>query len=113
MSVVALVIVPSIAMTNSTTQVIVEAEVWVDRNEKEHITTTKDAKFIDETNHKSAEVKVEMTTNENGSTKAIVTTTTIKDHKAFVTEEIIEGAADEVKSKVEAIKENNNHHKKG
>ena len=51
------------------------------------------------------QVEVKMEAGEDGNTKAIVTTTTTKDGKATTEEKIFEGTMEEVKAKVEAMKD--------
>ena len=49
------------------------------------------------------EVKVKMEANEDGTVKATVTTTTMKDGKEEVVEEVLEGTEEEVKKQIEAM----------
>jgi len=85
MSVVALVIAPSIAL--SADGVAAYAE-----NASEKTETSK-------------EVKVEMNSNEDGTYKAIVTTTTTEYGEAKTDYQVFEGTEAEVKAKVEALKD--------
>jgi K(+)-stimulated pyrophosphate-energized sodium pump len=89
MSVVALVIAPSIAL---------DADVITDYT-KEKAAVEVIAKEI------SKEVKVEMDKNEDGSVKATVTTTTTDSGESTTEIQIIEGSEDEVKAKLEALKD--------
>ena len=87
MSVVALVIAPSIAMTPD----IVTAYV---SDNADKIEMTK-------------EVKVEMTKTDNGTFKAVVTTITNNNGDKSTNYDTFEGTEDEVKASVEALKKNN------
>jgi K(+)-stimulated pyrophosphate-energized sodium pump len=89
MSVVALVIAPSIAL---------DADVITDYT-KEKAAVEVIAKEI------SKEVKVAMDKNEDGSVKATVTTTTTDSGESTTEIQIIEGSEDEVKAKLEALKD--------
>ena len=53
------------------------------------------------------EVKVEMTKNDDGSVKAVVTTTTTENGEAVTKDEIFEGTEAEVKAKLDALKDVN------
>jgi K(+)-stimulated pyrophosphate-energized sodium pump len=55
----------------------------------------------------SKEVKVEMTKNEDGSVKAVVTTTTTENGEAVTKDDIFEGTEAEVKAKLDALKDVN------
>jgi K(+)-stimulated pyrophosphate-energized sodium pump len=85
MSVVALVIAPSIAL--SADGVAAYAEKASDKTEI------------------SKEVKVEMNANEDGTYKAIVTTTTTENGEAKTDYQVFEGTEAEVKAQVEALKD--------
>jgi len=89
MSVVALVIAPSIALD----------AVEVTDYSKEKAATEVVAKEI------SKEIKVEMTTNDDGTVKATVTTTTTENGEATTDVKIIEGTEEEVKAELEALKD--------
>lgn len=84
MSVVALVIAPSIALSSGDV-------------------TDYASKATEETNI-SKEVKVEMNQNEDGTYKALVTTTTTENGETVTDEQIFEGTEAEVKAQVEALK---------
>ncbi|MDO5979647.1 sodium-translocating pyrophosphatase [Flavivirga spongiicola] len=86
MSVVALVIAPSIALSSD----VVTAYVS-EGNEIENVAISK-------------EVKVEMINNDDGTVKAIVTTVTIEDGEESTSYETFNGSASEVKANIEALK---------
>ncbi|SHI81723.1 sodium-translocating pyrophosphatase [Algibacter luteus] len=86
MSVVALVIAPSIAMSAD--------DVSAYAN---HTNATEQSV--------SKEVKVKMTSNDDGTVKAVVTTVTTKDGESSTNYETFEGTEDEVKAKIEALNE--------
>ena len=87
MSVVALVIAPSIAL--SADDVMAYAN---HTNVSEQVEVSK-------------EVKVEMTKNDDGNTKAVVTTVTTKNGESSTTYEAFEGTEAEVKASISALKE--------
>jgi len=89
MSVVALVIAPSIALD----------AVEVTDYSKEKAATEVVAKEI------SKEIKVEMTTNDDGTVKATVTTNTTENGEATTDVKIIEGTEEEVKAELETLKD--------
>ncbi len=84
MSVVALVIAPSIAMTSDT------LTAYNDNTEKIEMTK---------------EVKVEMNKNEDGTFKAVVTTVTYENGEETTAYETFEGPEAEVKANIDALKE--------
>ena len=86
MSVVALVIAPSIAMSSDTAQAYV-AELQTERVEM------------------SKEVKVNMGSNDDGTVKATVTTVITKDGKTITQDKVFEGTEAEVKAQLEALKD--------
>ncbi len=88
MSVVALVIAPSIALD------VVEVAEYT----KEKAATEDVAKEI------SREANVEMTKNEDGTIKATVTSTTTENGESSTEIQIIEGSEEEVKAKLEELK---------
>ena len=88
MSVVALVIAPSISMTSDTLTAYNSST-----NQVEEV---------------SKEVKVKMTTNDDGTVKAVVTTVTTKNGETFTAYETFEGTESEVKISIEALKTNVN-----
>lgn len=89
MSVVALVIAPSIALD--------PAEVAA--YNQESAPTEMVSQEI------SKEVQVIMSTNEDGSTKAVVTTTTSEDGTATTEEKVFEGTEEEVKAEIQNLKD--------
>ncbi|WP_223548984.1 sodium-translocating pyrophosphatase [Aestuariivivens sp. NBU2969] len=86
MSVVALVIAPSIAMTSDTLTAYNSSTSEVEEVFKE--------------------VKVKMTTNDDGTVTAVVTTVTTKNGETFTAYETFEGTEGEVKNSIEALKTN-------
>jgi len=93
MSVVALVIAPSIAM--SADDVTAYAEQTVEKTEI------------------SKEIKVDMNANEDGTVKAIVTTTTTENGATSTEEKVFEGTEAEVKAEIDALKDVDVEIKKG
>lgn len=87
MSVVALVIAPSIALSSEDVTAYVEGS-----------TLAKQTSIY-------KEVKVEMSENEDGTYKAMVTTTTTENGEAVSNVQVFEGTEDEVKVQVEALKD--------
>ena len=88
MSVVALVIAPSIALSSDA----------MTAYNSQKVATEMVAKEIQK------EVRVEMKKNEDGTVKATVTTTTTENGKEIVNEEVFAGTEEEVLAKVEAFK---------
>ncbi|WP_242130692.1 sodium-translocating pyrophosphatase [Aestuariivivens marinum] len=86
MSVVALVIAPSIAMTSDTLTAYNSSTSQVEEVSKE--------------------VKVKMTANDDGTVTAVVTTVTTKNGETFTAYETFEGTEGEVKNSIEALKTN-------
>jgi len=87
MSVVALVIAPSIALSDA------------------DITEYNQENGIEMVSHESSkEVQVMMTTNEDGSVKAVVTTTTNEDGTATTEENVFSGTEEEVKAEIQNLK---------
>ena len=84
MSVVALVIAPSIAMST-------DDMTTASTNPMEKVEISK-------------EIKVDMSSNEDGTFKAIVTTTTTENGEVKTEQQVFEGTEAEVKAKVEAMK---------
>jgi K(+)-stimulated pyrophosphate-energized sodium pump len=86
-----------------------EVNVWVDDQGVEHtITDATNMKFSETENASveiSKEVKIEMNENEDGSFKAIVTTTSTENGETVTKEEVFEGTEEEVKAKLDAIKD--------
>ena len=87
MSVVALVIAPSIALSS------------------EDVTAYVEGSTVAEQTSISKEVKVEMSENEDGTYKAMVTTTTTENGEAVSNVQVFEGTEAEVKAQVEALKD--------
>ncbi len=87
MSVVALVIAPSIALSDA------------------DITEYNQENGIEMVSHEtSKEVQVMMSANEDGSVKAVVTTTTSEDGTATTEEKVFEGTEEEVKAEIQNLK---------
>ncbi len=104
MSVVALVIAPSIAMSGDTMMASADAQyIWVDENGNKHNLKGKEIHF-DDAAHKQIEkqVSVEVESSDDGMAKGTITTTITKNGKETVTTEVIEGTMAEVKAKAEA-----------
>jgi K(+)-stimulated pyrophosphate-energized sodium pump len=89
MSVVALVIAPSIALDPS------EVATYNQQNAPTEMVSQEVSK----------EVQVIMSTNEDGSTKAVVTTTTTENGTASTEEKVFEGTAEEVKAEIQNLKD--------
>jgi K(+)-stimulated pyrophosphate-energized sodium pump len=89
MSVVALVIAPSIALDPS------EVAAYNQQNAPTEMVSQEISK----------EVQVIMSTNEDGSTKAVVTTTTTENGTASTEEKVFEGTAEEVKAEIQNLKD--------
>ena len=87
MSVVALVIAPSIALSS------------------EDVTAYVEGSTVAEQTSISKEVKVEMSENEDGTYKAMVTTTTTENGETVSNIQVFEGNEAEVKAQVEALKD--------
>ncbi|NOY47093.1 MAG: sodium-translocating pyrophosphatase [Chlorobi bacterium] len=87
MSVVALVIAPSIAMSSDTAQAYATNQLHTAQVEM------------------SKEVKVNMESNEDGTVKATVTTVTTKDGETSTEDKVFEGTEAEVKAQLEALKD--------
>ncbi|NNE14116.1 MAG: sodium-translocating pyrophosphatase, partial [Saprospiraceae bacterium] len=88
MSVVALVIAPSIAISADA------ASAYAANDNNEVITQTM----------KEVSVDIKAESNEDGTVKAVVTKTTTENGETVVTEDIIEGSEEEVNEKLEAYK---------
>jgi len=86
MSVVALVIAPSIAMSSDAVSAYASNDVQ------------------SETVEVSKEIKVDMERNEDGTVKAIVTTITTKDGESTTEDKVIEGDEADVRAQIEALK---------
>ncbi|MFK5958013.1 MAG: sodium-translocating pyrophosphatase [Lutibacter sp.] len=92
MSVVALVIAPSIAMT-SDSGVVNQQEV------------SEEIMNVQKPDVKTVEIKIEKTTNDDGTVKAIVTTTTTQNNETTIEDKVFEGTDEEVNAKLEALKD--------
>jgi K(+)-stimulated pyrophosphate-energized sodium pump len=107
---IGLVIAPILGGHSSENNMEVNSEVnvWVDKDGNEH-EVNGDAKFMSkedsETMDMSKEVKVEMTKNDDGTVKAIVTTTTTENGESVTTDQTFEGTEDEVNAKLDALKD--------
>ncbi len=88
MSVVALVIAPSLIEDQTVVAYVSDADV------------------VEQQVEVSKKVKVEMTNNEDGTVKAIVKTTTVENGEASVSYETFRGSASEVRADIEALEEN-------
>lgn len=88
MSVVALVIAPSIAMSGDTMTAY---------NQEKY-----DTEVVENQIQKSVEVKMDK--NDEGLTTAVITTTVLENGKETVSEQVLEGTEEEVKAKIEAFK---------
>ncbi len=109
MSVVALVIAPSIALTGDSAFAADEnVKVWVDQDGKKYIIKDDTAMFVKEgeelhADHISKEVKVNMEKNDDGTVKATVTTITTKDGETTTEDKIFEGTEEVVKAQIDAL----------
>ena len=102
MSVVALVIAPSIAISADEMGVAqhIEKRVWIDEDGNKHeIDATKEIHFSDANAMKKKTVKVEMEKNDDGT----VTATVVTGAHGEMTEEVFTGTKEEVIAKVEAM----------
>ncbi len=106
MSVVALVIAPSIAITGDSAYAVEDnVKVWIDEDGKKHELKGDVAMFTEEKGNISKEVKVNMEKNDDGTVKATVTTSITKDGETTTEDKIFEGTEEEVKAKIEAMDE--------
>ena len=105
MSVVALVIAPSIALDAAdNTEMSQNVKVWIDEDGNKHVIEGDDvAHFSDVSNEVKKEVKVNLQDNEDGTVKAIVTTTITSNGEETLDEKVFEGTEEEVKAKIEAL----------
>lgn len=114
MSVVALVIAPSIALsldTSQTGKANNKMKIWIDEEGKRHeISADKEMHFsdADAKDHVEKQMRVEMT-EEDGMTVATVTTTTTKEGKQSKEVKKFKGTEAEVKAKVEELKSEGLH----
>jgi K(+)-stimulated pyrophosphate-energized sodium pump len=88
MSVVALVIAPSIAMSSDSVSAYAANDLHTEHVEK-----------------MSKSVEVNMESNDDGTVKAIVTTTITKDGESTTEDTIFEGTEEDVKAKLDALKD--------
>ena len=103
MSVVALVIAPSIALTGDSAYAVEANEkVWIDEDGKKHVVKG-DMALLTEEAEKIVKVNIEK--NDDGTAKATVTTTTTKDGKTTTEDKVYEGTLEEVKAKLDALED--------
>ena len=103
MSVVALVIAPSIALTGDSAYAVEANEkVWIDEDGKKHVVKGDMAMLTEEA---EKIVKVNIEKNDDGTAKATVTTTTTKDGKTTTEDKVYEGTLEEVKAKLDALED--------
>ena len=76
-----------------------EQNVWV-TEDGTVLNVSEDATFISE-----KEISIDITTNEDGTVKAVVTTSSNENGEATTKEEIFTGTEEEVKAKIDALKE--------
>ncbi|NNK83383.1 MAG: sodium-translocating pyrophosphatase [Flavobacteriaceae bacterium] len=101
MSVVALVIAPSIALSgDSALANNKEVNVWIDKDGNEHVVEGRVAMFNEEAKKM---VEVNMEKNEDGTVKATVMTTVTKDGKTTTEEKVFEGTEEEVQAQIVAL----------
>ncbi len=107
MSVVALVIAPSIALDAAdNTEMSQNVKVWIDEDGKKHVISGDDVvHFSDAAKEIEKGVKVNIQENDDGTAKAIVTTTSTENGEAVTKEEIFEGTEEEVNAKIDALKD--------
>jgi len=113
MSVVALVIAPSIALdaTSGMADTNQEMKIWIDKDGNEHqISADKQIQFseAEATDHVEKQIRVEME-EEDGLTVATVTTTTTKDGKTSNEVKKFKGTEAEVKAKIDELKSTDLH----
>ncbi len=102
MSVVALVIAPSIALTGDSAYAIEETEkVWIDEDGKKHVVKGEDMAMLTEEAEKIVKVNIEK--NDDGTAKATVTTTTTKNGETTTQDKVFEGTQEEVKAQLDAL----------
>ena len=107
MSVVALVIAPSIAVVGGDVNQAMnkEIKIWVDESGEKHLVSeVNNFSFSEKGNEKLKNVEIKMTKNDDGTTSAtVITKTTGKDGVEEVKEEIFTGTIEEVKTKIESL----------
>ncbi|RIA10717.1 K(+)-stimulated pyrophosphate-energized sodium pump [Flavobacteriaceae bacterium MAR_2010_72] len=85
-----------------------DVKVWIDEDGVKHeIKEGGEMHFSEEGHgeHLQKEIKVEMTNNEDGTVKAVVTTTTTENGEAVTKEDSFEGTKEEVEAKLKALKD--------
>ncbi|MCK0178979.1 sodium-translocating pyrophosphatase [Flavobacteriaceae bacterium S0862] len=103
MSVVALVIAPSIALTGDSAYAVEANEkVWIDEDGKKHVVKGDMAMLTEEA---EKIVKVNIEKNDDGTAKATVTTTTTKDGETTTEDKVYEGTLEEVKAQLDALED--------
>lgn len=104
MSVVALVIAPSIALTGDSAYAVEETEkVWIDEDGKKHVVKGDNMAMLTEEAEKIVKVNIEK--NDDGTAKATVTTTTTKDGETTTEDKVYEGTLEEVKAQLDALED--------
>ncbi|WP_347922876.1 sodium-translocating pyrophosphatase [Pontimicrobium sp. SW4] len=103
MSVVALVIAPSIALTGDSAYAVEANEkIWIDEDGKKHVVKGDMAMLTEEA---EKIVKVNIEKNDDGTAKATVTTNTTKDGKTTTEDKVYEGTLEEVKAQLDALED--------
>ncbi len=100
MSVVALVIAPSIALdVADNTDMSLNVKVWIDEDGNKHVLKGDDvAHFSDVAKQIEKKVKVNIQKNDDGTAKAVVTTTSTENGETVTKDEVFEGTEEEVKN---------------
>ncbi len=103
MSVVALVIAPSIALTGDSAYATEDTKkVWIDEDGNKHVVKGDMAMFTEEA---EKIVKVNIEKNDDGTAKATVTTTTTKNGETTTEDKVYEGTLEEVKAQLDALED--------
>ena len=103
MSVVALVIAPSIALTGDSAYATEDSQkVWIDEDGNKHVVKGDMAMFTEEA---EKIVKVNIEKNDDGTAKATVTTTTTKNGETTTEDKVYEGTLEEVKAQLDALED--------
>jgi len=103
MSVVALVIAPSIALTGDSAYATEDSQkVWIDEDGNKHVVKGDMAMFTEEA---EKIVKVNLEKKDDGTAKATVTTTTTKDGETTTEDKVYEGTLEEVKAQLDALED--------
>ncbi len=105
MSVVALVIAPSISNVGNAADMSQNVKVWIDEDGNKHILKGNDIHFSDAAKEIEKQVKVNLEKNDDGTVKATVTTTTTPDGEETVVNQVFEGTEEEVKAKINALED--------